>query len=433
MKIENKKAKRLPIIFPINLTPSFAETASGEAPQEIQVLPVGKWNHPAYGPIVIDRDDITEFKQNFDNGLRKGIPITEGHEVFGEKPAIAWFTELIDRGANGLYATVEWNTKGKTLLAEKEYKYFSPEFYSEYEDPETREIYKNVLVGGALTNKPYFKELDAVALSEHSITNQFNFNDNNTMDIKDILAKDIKDLSDEEKTFVKENKDQLTEEQTTTYKDVLEDTKEGEDEGEGESAGEGSGESEGNGEGAGEGEGGEGEGSGEGEGTGEGEGVGEGEGAKVEGSEGVQIINGKVQMSQAAYKTLENKANKGYEASEQLRVSNIKAEANALVFSEQNSKGQFLPMQKEKVFSFMQGLDKKQRTAFSELIKAIPKTAIFDEKGHGGNTEGSASNEIDKKAQAIMKEDKGMTYSDAVRKVCSENTELGARHQQELA
>ena len=123
-----KELTRKPFVFTIDLSKL---TFSEDGPSEIQVLPTGKWNHPAYGPIVIDASDISEFKQNFDKGLRRDIPITEGHETFDEKPAIAWFKELVDKGAGGLWATVEWTKKGKTLLAERAYKYFSPEFYSE--------------------------------------------------------------------------------------------------------------------------------------------------------------------------------------------------------------------------------------------------------------------------------------------------------------
>ena len=143
------ETKRMPIVFPIDLK-SFSE--GEDFPKEIQVLPVGKWNHPGYGPIVIDSSDIKEFKKNFDDRIRNDIPITEGHEVFGEeKPAVGWFKELMDRGEKGLFATIEWTKEGKALLTERSYKYFSPEFYSEYEDPETREIFENVLVGGIIT------------------------------------------------------------------------------------------------------------------------------------------------------------------------------------------------------------------------------------------------------------------------------------------
>jgi hypothetical protein len=433
MLVKDQKTKRLPVIFPINVH-AFAETtASGEVPREIHVLPVGKWNHPAYGPIVIEREDVAQFKENFDAGLRKGIPITEGHDngmSGGELPAIGWFTELIDRGANGLYAVVEWTNKGKTLLAEKAFKYFSPEFYSEYEDPETRTIHNNVLVGGALTNKPYFKELEAVVLSEPKINNQFNFNE--TMNLQELLAKKVEDLSDEEKAFIVEHKGELNDEQKETFKSVL-DTDGGDGEGEGEGDGEGTeGGDEGT-EGGDEGGEGEGDGSGEGDGEGtEGDGEGEGEGQQQNASEFKTDKKGNVIMTMAEVKALTNKANAGYEASEKLRKAEIKAEASKLVFSEQNSNGRILPKHEAKVLSFMEGLNDKQRKEFSEIVSAIPATQIFNERGHGGNTEGSAASEVENLAKKVMSENKGMQYADAVTQVFSENPELAKRYEREL-
>lgn len=451
----NKNGKRIPIIFPINLTPQFAETASDKAPKEIHVLPVGKWNHPAYGPIVITREDIADFKHNFDEGLRKGIPITEGHEVMDEKPAVGWFTELIDRGANGLFAIIEWTEKGKTLLSDKAYKFFSPEFYSEYEDPETREIHENVLVGGALTNKPYFKELDAIVLSEQSINNQFN--EKPMLKLEEVLAKKVEELSDEEKTFLQENKSELNDEQKETFKSVLEDEKtETDEEKTAREEKEKGDENEKNGlnrdgsakeltddekaqnvkDGKNE------------DGTEKTEltddekqanvDAGKNEDGskkeeKVDGSEGVVVVDGKVQMSQAAYKLLNSKANSGHEASKKLIASEIKAEATKLVFSEQNSQGRFLPKQSDKVFSFMQGLNEKQRKEFSELVIALPKTEVFNEVGHGDSNEGSAYAEIESKTKKLMSEDKALTYSDAVKRVCEEHPKLANQYETETA
>ena len=48
--------------------------------------------------------------------------------------------------------------------------------------------------------------------------------------LEEVVVKEVADLSDEEKTFLKETKDELTEEQKETFKSVLE---EGEGEGEG--------------------------------------------------------------------------------------------------------------------------------------------------------------------------------------------------------
>jgi len=155
------------LFYPIKIDEKvFAE---GEYAKEIQVLQVGFWKHPIYGKIKITANDIGEFIKNFNSNIRKDLPITEGHSVGGEElPAVGWFKELLDKGREGLWAVIEWTKLGEKLLEEKAYKYFSPEYYTTYEDPETRKTYNDVLVGGALTNRPYFKGLQAVVLSEQT-------------------------------------------------------------------------------------------------------------------------------------------------------------------------------------------------------------------------------------------------------------------------
>lgn len=421
--------KRMPLVFQVDLR-TFAE--NGEMPKEIQVLPVGEWSHPVYGPIKITREDVSEFKENFDKGLRRDIPITEGHESFDEKPAVGWFVELIDRGANGLFATVEWTSKGKTLLAEKAYKYFSPEFYSEYEDPETRAIYENVLVGGALTNKPYFKELEAVVLSEQIIKKQLNFSD---MDLQAILAKKVEDLSQEEKNFLRENKGQLNDEQLASFGSVFEDEKPNEEKPaetpeekpeEEETPAEKSAEA-------------------------PVETIAEAPtetpaeetpaeapvetpaGDPVNASEFKMNEKGMVEMTPAQAKALATKANAGYEASEKLRKAEVKTFSDKLIFSAQNAKGKILPKHEQKVFSFMLGLTEAQRKTFAEIVDSIPNNGqMFSEQGSGQAVEGSAFSEIDSKAKKLMSENAGLNYADAVNKVCSEDKELAARYEKEL-
>ena len=434
--------KRLPIVFQIDLH-KFAE---GEGlPEEIQVLPVGRWNHPAYGLLTITREDIAEFKANFDKGLRKSIPITEGHEVMDEKPAVGWFAELIDRGGNGLYARVEWTKQGKTLLNEKSYKYFSPEFYSEYEDPETREVHKNVLVGGALTNKPYFKELEAVVLSEQIINNKLNFND---MNLKEILAKKVEELTAEEKAFLVENKESLDEAQLATFGSVFEkETKELTDDEKAANVAKGLNE-----DGT--------EKETPAELTDEEKAANVAAGKNEDGSEITPVVEkpteekpvetpaeevpvveasefkmnekGMVEMTPAQAKVLASKANAGYEASEKLRKAEVQTLSSKLVFSEKNSKGKILPKHETKVFSFMLGLTEAQRKTFAELVDSIPSGQLFNEEGNNNAVEGSALAEVEAKAKVMMSEDKELSYSDAVNKIFSENKDLAGRYQKEL-
>ena len=398
----SEKTQRLPIIFPIDLK-SFAE---GKAPKEIHVLPTGSWDHPAYGPIVITSEDITQFKANFDAEIRKAIPITEGHETFDEKPAVGWFKELIDKGEAGLFAVVEWNEKGKTLLKNREYKFFSPEFFSVYDDPESRVITKNVLVGGALTNKPYFKELKAVTMSE--ITNQFNFND---MELKDIVGKKVADLNDEEKGFLKDHKEDLNEEQLTEFGSVFE--SEGGDppaeppvepatppvESPAEPPVEPA--------------------------TPPAE-------PPVEPKNASELRPGqKVQVEASELQALKSMANRGNLAFEELRQNRIKEQAIALIFTEQHSEGRVLPKDEKKLFSFMLSLSATQRSTFAEIVGNIPKSNLFDEKGSGGAPADSATAELQTKVEAVRKNDEKMTYSDALTQVLADNKDLAKRYEEE--
>src|ERR1044072_7183982 len=106
--------------FPIQL---FGEGATfGELPDEIHVVPTGKWQHPVYGEMEITSAHVSEFVQNFRDRVRKDLPITAGHDNGmngGELPAIGWFKELIDRGVKGVYAVVEWTEEGKQLLTQR--------------------------------------------------------------------------------------------------------------------------------------------------------------------------------------------------------------------------------------------------------------------------------------------------------------------------
>jgi len=421
----DKKLKRVPLLFSIDTSKlTFAEDG---APDEIQVLMCGKWNHPVYGPIIIEADDLAEFKQHFDEGLRRDIPITEGHESFDEKPAVGWFKTLTVKG-DGLWAAMEWTPKGKTLLAEKSYKYFSPEFYTEYEDPETREIYTNVLVGGALTNKPYFKSMSAVVLSERTINKQYIFNEI-TMDINTIKAKKVEELSAEEIAFLKEHKSELSTEELATFGSVLEDKQETEEEKAAREKAEGD---------ANEAKGLNRDGSAKEtptELTQEQKDANVAAGLNEDGTPKTEVTaseKNKVSISASEYKALTDMANKGAKAFAELRESKVKTEASALVFSEQNSKGKVLPKDEAKLFSFMLGLTETQRKEFTEIVSAIPSSKLFGEVGSGnGVVEGTAAAELNNKVQKLMSDDKALKYSDAVRKVLASDKALAERYNAE--
>lgn len=376
---------------------------SGAAvPSMIHLIPVGTWAHDVYGPIVIGATDIREFVQNFDAKIRKGVFITAGHEGYAELPAQGWITRVEARD-NGLWGEVEWTALGVETLTDKQYKFFSPEFYPIYEDPETHVISRNVLTGGALTKSPYFKELEAVVFSDKNIK-KVKANDN-TMDITTILAKDKATLTDEEKAFLVEHKAELSAEQIETVKDVVPALAEAPAETDEEKA---TREEKEKGD------------------ANEAAGLNRDGSAK---STEVQASDKKiVQITAGEHAALTKAANEGKEAYAELQRNKLTMSVKALVFnSKTNSTGKFLPKEEAALRTFMEKMDDGQRKQFADLVALIPASQLFTEKGEAAASTGSAEAEVEAKTSKLMSEKK-MSYSDALKQTFAEDSSLHERY-----
>lgn len=407
-------------VFPFEFDEDAQLDETVAIPDIIHIIPIGKWDHDMYGPITIDASDIQEFAHNFNLGIRKGVFITAGHEGMIELPAVGWITRVEVRD-NGLWGMVEWNDEGKELLADKAFKFFSPEFYRDYEDPQTHEIYRNVLTGGALTKSPYFKELEAVVFSEPKFNKKFNDNIKNTMDLNAILAKNIADLTAEDVSFLKENVATLTDEQKAALTAVLEapaetpeektarEAKEAEEKAVADKA------------------------------------TADAEAAKVEAEriaaenaskelESVKVeASEKVMISASELSILRKKADEGQQAFAEMAKQKLDVSVKGLVFSNINQTGKFLPKSEAGLRTFMATLSDAQRTQFTGLIADLPKAIAFNEIGSGvGASEGTAQAEVEAKVSAKIKANEGMSYSTALKQVMSENEGLELRYDQEL-
>lgn len=402
-------------IFPLEFTAGKKAESGDAIPDTIQLIPIGQWDHDMYGPILITNADIREFAQNFNAGIRKGVFITAGHEGFEELPAQGWITKVEVRDT-GLWGLVEWNDIGRNTLSDKQFKFFSPEFYRDYEDPQTHQLYRNVLIGGALTKSPYFKELEAIVFSEQKYKKTFN-NKNNDMNLKDLVAKKIEDLSTEEQAFIKEHKAELTDEQKTALTSIIDietteekearekkasDDKSAADKKATEDANVAAGLNP--------------------------------DGSKITASDkGGKMI----QMSELEHNILVKKANEGAQAFKELEEGKLNTAVKALIFSETNKAGKFLPKGEAKVHAFMAKLDAEMRKAFSEVLAEVAQSEKFNEVGHGtGVSDGTAQAEVEAKINlkltASEKAGKPMKYADALKEVMAENKGLEERYDSEL-
>lgn len=142
------------------------QSAGSSFVKEIQIFKTGKFSHPVYGDFEITAQTLAEMKDNFDNRVRRvDLSVDYYHE--SDKAAAGWFKKLrLNEDGSELWAEVEFTPKASQMLRDKELRYFSPDFTFEWSDPETGQIFNNVLFGGGLTNRPFLKDMQPVALTE---------------------------------------------------------------------------------------------------------------------------------------------------------------------------------------------------------------------------------------------------------------------------
>ncbi|KKN51401.1 hypothetical protein LCGC14_0622980 [marine sediment metagenome] len=136
----------------------FANSAA-EPPDTINVFPIpGTYKHPLYGAIKVSRDTSKEMVKNFNDGVyQERVPLDAEHET-KLSGAVGWITHLKMNADGSVDADVEWNERGEEMIRDDRFKFISPEWFDNWSDPATGEEFEQVLVGAALTTRPFFKE-----------------------------------------------------------------------------------------------------------------------------------------------------------------------------------------------------------------------------------------------------------------------------------
>ncbi len=141
-------------------------------PQWIPFLPKpGTYAHQRYGDVVITTASNAGFVDSVKNHVyQKSIPLDAEHQT-KLSGAVGWVSDMRLNSDGSADAFVEWTDRGRVLLAGGQFKYVSAELYDEWPDPATGVVYQNVVVGGAITTRPFFKDkaLRALVASETGI------------------------------------------------------------------------------------------------------------------------------------------------------------------------------------------------------------------------------------------------------------------------
>lgn len=171
----------------------------------LQVLPEGKFKHPWYGDLDFTAPTLRAMQRNFDRKvLGIDIMVDEGHD---RSKSLGWFRAIKHRSDHemngvkyaGLFAEVEWTDLGRSLLERDIYRYFSAEVGS-FVGPDGKK-YPNVLFGGGLTNRPFFKQMPAVKFENGTAEDRFHIGlfDDNMWAFSDVDEEEEEE--EEERTF----------------------------------------------------------------------------------------------------------------------------------------------------------------------------------------------------------------------------------------
>jgi hypothetical protein len=354
---------------------------------EIEILHAGVWEHPNYGEVKITEEDIDKFIQAFDDKVRR-VDIAVDQEHMPEKGAAGWYRSLskvFEDGKIKLKAIVEWTKLGTQLIQDGIFKYFSPEFDFAYEDQETHEQFENVLLGGALTNRPYFKSLAPVALSENMFAGFTNNNKSskkgvnmNKDELKAKLAEDSKfvlskDASDEEKKAFEEAQVELAKDA-----EDAEEARKAQEEAD----------------------------------------------AKVKAEEGAVKASERFISKADHEKQMNEMRSKMGVMETKLRFKEVSEEVEGYVFSTSNQSGVLLPKNKDGAVKLMMALTSKTAPMFTEFLKGLPAVSakLFTEQG-GEGSDATKQEKLDAEVEKIVKE-KGMKYTEALKIVAVEKPEL---------
>lgn len=184
-------------------------------PHIIELAKVVNGHHVNYGKVEINKDMLKSFVHNFNEGVvGVDLMIDYDHEQRG---AAGWVKSVyLSLDETTLFGEVKWTPKGAQCLSDREFRYFSPEFTTNFVHPHTGVSHGPTMLGGGLVNRPFLKmdaivsfneknknsevKMETIAMSEHNA-------------IKSDLEKTISDfkLSEEKaKKIIEGQKEDIT-------------------------------------------------------------------------------------------------------------------------------------------------------------------------------------------------------------------------------
>jgi hypothetical protein len=139
-------------------------------PTWLHAFPLGTYQHPVHGLLTFTRPRLERIAEGVNRGVRGvALALDFDHRTDPAKggKAAGWIERAEVRG-DGLWIAVQLTAEALAEVRAGAWRYLSPEF-GIWTDPRTGVEHADVLAGAALTNRPFLRDLAAVAASEDAI------------------------------------------------------------------------------------------------------------------------------------------------------------------------------------------------------------------------------------------------------------------------
>jgi hypothetical protein len=143
---------------------------SEDRPTWLHAFPFGEYHHPRHGRLVFTRERLERIADGVNGGVRGITPALDyNHREDRAKggKAAGWI-EAAEVRPDGLWIAVTLTAEALAEVRAGAWRYLSPEF-ADWTDPRSGVRHRDVLLGAALTNRPFLRDLAPVAACEPAI------------------------------------------------------------------------------------------------------------------------------------------------------------------------------------------------------------------------------------------------------------------------
>lgn len=133
----------------------------------VHLVRYGTIDHPVFGEINMSKEKVSNFVKNFRKnvrGIMLDIDYSHKHDQSKGDKAAGWIISL-DQRKDGLWGQISWTGEALKEVKDGAWKYMSIEFADDWCNAQGS-CYEDVLMGAALTNRPFMKGLSPINFAE---------------------------------------------------------------------------------------------------------------------------------------------------------------------------------------------------------------------------------------------------------------------------